>query len=84
MSRFDAPGWRLAGSVLSWAMFAFFFGGLYQTAAVVIGLGGYCASGGPYVIETECPDAVVVFAPRLRSLGLTRLTRLTPRGVVHA
>jgi hypothetical protein len=63
MSRFDAPGWRLAGSVLSWAMFAFFFGGLYQTAAVVIGLGGYCASGGPYVIETECPDAVVVFAP---------------------
>lgn len=63
MSRFDAPGWRFAGSVLSWGAFAFFFLGLYQAAAVVIGLGGYCASGGPYVIETECPDAVVVFAP---------------------
>jgi hypothetical protein len=62
-SRFDAPGWRFAGSVVSWAMFAFFFLGLYQAAAVVIGLGGYCASGGPYVIETECPEAVIVFAP---------------------
>jgi hypothetical protein len=63
MSRFNAPGWRFAGSVVSWLLFAFFFTGLYQTAAVVIGLGGYCASGGPYVIETECPEAVVVFAP---------------------
>lgn len=63
MSRFNAPGWRFAGSVASWLVFAFFFGGLFQTAGVVIGLGGYCASGGPYVIETECPEAVVVFAP---------------------
>ncbi len=62
MSRFNAPGWRFAGSVVSWLMFTF-FGGLFQTAGVVIGLGGYCASGGPYVIETECPEAVVVFAP---------------------
>jgi hypothetical protein len=62
-SRFDAPGWRFAGAIVSWAMFAFFFLGLYQAAAVVIGLGGYCASGGPYVIETECPEAVIVFAP---------------------
>ncbi|GHF22068.1 hypothetical protein [Pseudolysinimonas yzui] len=61
--RFDAPGWRFAGAIVSWAMFAFFFLGLYQAAAVVIGLGGYCASGGPYVIETECPEAVIVFAP---------------------
>ncbi|HWH96971.1 MAG TPA: hypothetical protein VNS80_01265 [Pseudolysinimonas sp.] len=63
LGRFDAPGWRFAGSVVSWALFAFFFLGLYQAAAVVIGLGGYCASGGPYVIETECPEAVIVFAP---------------------
>jgi hypothetical protein len=63
MPRFNAPGWRFAGSVVSWLLFTFFFGGLFQTAGVVIGLGGYCASGGPYVIETECPEAVVVFAP---------------------
>ncbi|WP_395638076.1 hypothetical protein [Pseudolysinimonas sp.] len=63
MSRFNAPAWRVVGSFVSWFAFAFFFGGLYQTAGVVIGLGGYCASGGPYVIETECPEAVVVFAP---------------------
>src|SRR5690606_16026129 len=37
--------------------------GLYQAAAVVSGLGGFCARGGPYVIATECPDSVVVFAP---------------------
>jgi hypothetical protein len=28
-----------------------------------MGRGGYCASGGPYVIETECPDAVVATTP---------------------
>jgi len=63
MPRFDSPGWRIAGSVVSWAAFAFFFLGLFQSAGVVMGLGGYCASGGPYVIETECPEAVIVFAP---------------------
>lgn len=63
MSRFDSPLWRIVGSVGSWVLFAFFFLGLYQSASVVIGLGGFCASGGPYVIETECPEAVIVFAP---------------------
>lgn len=63
MSRFAAPGWRLAGSFVSWAAFTFFFLGLYQAAGLVIGLGGFCASGGPYVIETECPDSVILFAP---------------------
>jgi hypothetical protein len=63
MSRFRAPIWRIVGSFVSWALFAFSFLALYQTAAVVIGLGGFCASGGAYVIETECPEAVVLFAP---------------------
>jgi hypothetical protein len=36
---------------------------LYLGSSVVMGLGGYCASGGPYVIETECPDAVVATLP---------------------
>ncbi len=63
MHRVRTPAWRIAGSFVSWFLFAFSFLGLFQTAGVVIGLGGYCASGGPYVIETECPEAVVVFAP---------------------
>jgi hypothetical protein len=63
MSRFDTPVWRLVGSVVSWASFVFFFLGLYQAAGLVMGLGGYCASGGPYVIETECPQSVILFAP---------------------
>ncbi|MES1170572.1 MAG: hypothetical protein ABUL47_07790, partial [Leifsonia sp.] len=36
---------------------------LYMGSAVVMGLGGFCASGGPYVIETECPDSVVATVP---------------------
>jgi hypothetical protein len=67
--RFDTPLWRLAGAVVSWSSFTFFFLGLAQAAAVVMGLGGFCASGGPYVIETECPEAVILFAP-LGSLGM--------------
>lgn len=63
MARFETPAWRLVGSVASWVTFVFFFLGLYQSAAVVMGLGGFCASGGAYVIETECPPAVLVFAP---------------------
>ena len=63
MQRVRTPAWRIAGSFVSWFLFTFSFAGLFQTAGVVIGLGGYCASGGPYVIETECPESVVLFAP---------------------
>ncbi|MBN9605684.1 MAG: hypothetical protein J0G30_03640 [Actinomycetales bacterium] len=63
MSRFAAPGWRVAGAIVSWAAFAFCFALLYQSAAVVMGLGGFCASGGPYEIAVECPDAVAAAAP---------------------
>jgi hypothetical protein len=63
MQRVRTPAWRIAGSFVSWLLFTFSFAGLFQTAGVVIGLGGYCASGGPYVIQTECPESVVVFAP---------------------
>jgi hypothetical protein len=63
LERPSAPAWRIAGSFVSWALFAFAFGAFFQTAGVVCGLGGFCASGGPYVISTECPETVVVFAP---------------------
>ena len=26
-------------------------------------LGGFCASGGPYVVAVECPDAVLATTP---------------------
>ena len=29
----------------------------------VLDIGGYCASGGPYVISVECPDAVIASTP---------------------
>ena len=59
----NGPAARVLGSAVSWALFSISFTLLYQVSAVVMGLGGFCASGGPYVIETQCPDAVVIFAP---------------------
>jgi hypothetical protein len=61
--RFQSPLWRVIGSFAGWLGFTFCFSLLYLSSAVVMGLGGYCASGGPYVIETECPDAVVATTP---------------------
>jgi len=63
MNRITGPGWRLAGAIVSWVLFTFCFALLFQSTAVLAGLGGFCATGGPYVIETECPESVVVFAP---------------------
>jgi len=59
----ETPASRVLGSAVSWLLFAFCFSLLHQVSTVVMGLGGFCASGGPYVIETECPEAVVLFAP---------------------
>lgn len=59
----NGPAARVAGSAGSWLLFTLSFALLYRVSDLVMGLGGFCASGGPYVIETECPQSVVVFAP---------------------
>ncbi|SFS07126.1 hypothetical protein SAMN04487846_2194 [Microbacterium sp. cf046] len=59
----NGPAARVVGSAVSWLLFTTSFTLLYLSAAVVMGLGGFCARGGPYVIETECPDSVVLFTP---------------------
>ncbi|MEP6482302.1 MAG: hypothetical protein ABJA94_09875 [Rhodoglobus sp.] len=66
----SAPvGWRsrvvtrLTGAAASWFLFALSFALLYMSSSTVIGLGGFCASGGPYEIAVECPDSVVAFTP---------------------
>lgn len=63
MRRFASPVWRVLGSFVSWLVFSLSFSLLYVGSATVMGLGGFCASGGPYVIETQCPEAVVAFVP---------------------
>jgi len=80
MKRFAAPGWRIAGSFVSWFAFVFFFMGLFQVSGVVIGLGGFCASGGAYEISVECPEAVVIFAP----LGIFGMMAAVVVGLVFA
>lgn len=56
--------------MLSWLLFATAITLLYNVSVVVLGLGGSCASGGPYVIETQCPDGVGLLAPLSIFLGL--------------
>jgi len=63
MSRLSSPLWRYLGSAASWLMFTFFFTLLAVGASIVMGLGGFCASGGAYVIQTQCPDVVTWSAP---------------------
>ena len=63
MSRFASPLYRVLGSIVSWLLFSVSFTLLYMGSATVMGLGGFCASGGPYVIQTECPDAVIAYVP---------------------
>lgn len=65
----SGAGWRsssltrVAGAALSWFLFALCFTLLFLSSTAVIGLGGFCASGGPYEIRVECPDSVVAFTP---------------------
>lgn len=54
---------RVLGSAGSWFLFALCFTLLFLVSTTVMGLGGFCASGGPYVIAVECPDNVVAYAP---------------------
>jgi hypothetical protein len=54
---------RAAGSLVSWFLFTLCMTLLFKSSLSVMALGGSCASGGPYSIEVECPEAVVVFAP---------------------
>lgn len=57
------PLGRVAGSFLSWFIFTLCMTLLFRASLAVMALGGSCASGGPYSIEVECPEAVVLFAP---------------------
>jgi hypothetical protein len=53
----------VGGSALSWFLFALNMSLLFFVSFTVMSLGGFCASGGPYVIEVECPENVAAFAP---------------------
>ena len=59
----DAAATRVLGSAFGWFSGALAITLLFQVSSAVAALGGFCARGGPYVIETECTDAIVAFAP---------------------
>jgi len=82
VTRFRGPLWRVAGSFAGWLVFVMSFTLLYRSSEAVMGLGGYCASGGPYVIETECPDAVLMFVPWtiFTGIGAVFLATVLARG----
>lgn len=54
---------RIGGAAGSWLLFAFSFSALVLASSTLISLGGYCATGGPYVIATPCPGIVLLFLP---------------------
>ena len=53
------PATRVAGYLLGIAALAFCIALLWLGMRAVMDLGGFCASGGPYEIAVECPDAVI-------------------------
>ena len=61
--RFAGPAWRVAGAIAAWLVFAYSFTVLYQGVTILSGLGGFCANGGPYQIQTECPAVVATALP---------------------
>ncbi|HEU0207197.1 MAG TPA: hypothetical protein VFQ74_10975 [Pseudolysinimonas sp.] len=63
MSRPSSRLGKYLGSVASWLLFAFCFTLLAVGATIVMGLGGFCTSGGAYVIQTACPSVVAWSAP---------------------
>jgi hypothetical protein len=57
------PPARVVGYLLGVAGLAFCIALLWLGMRAVMDLGGFCASGGPYQIAVECPDAVVASTP---------------------
>ena len=59
----DAAATRVFGSAFGWFSGSLAITLLFQSASALADLGGFCASGGPFVIEVECTDAIVAFTP---------------------
>jgi hypothetical protein len=57
------PPLRVAAYLVGVAGLAFCITLLWFGMRAVLDIGGFCASGGPYVIATECPDAVIATTP---------------------
>ena len=58
-----SPFARVVGAVGSWFLLGLCFALLFQASVALIGVGGMCASGGPYEIRVECPESVALFMP---------------------
>jgi hypothetical protein len=55
---------------VSWVGFAMSFTILFLSMRAVLAVGGYCAEGGPYVIQTHCPGSIGWLTPLSILLGL--------------
>lgn len=61
---------RYLGMAVSWVGFAMSFTILFLSMRAVLAVGGYCAEGGPYVIQTHCPGSIGWLTPLSIFLGL--------------
>lgn len=69
--------------VVSWAGFTLSMTILFLSMRAVLAIGGYCAEGGPYVIETHCPGNTEVLLPVSIYVGLAAvaLSAFVARGL---
>ncbi len=61
---------RYLGMVVSWFAYSLAFTTLFLGMRAIMGVGGYCAEGGPGVIATHCPGSTSVLLPASIFIGL--------------
>lgn len=61
---------RYLGMAVSWVGFSAAFTILFLSMRAILAVGGYCAEGGPYVIQTHCPGNSGWLTPLSIYLGL--------------
>jgi hypothetical protein len=67
---YRTPAVRLGGYTLGWFLIALGIALLAQMAIALSDLGGFCARGGPFEIETECTDRIALWGTTSPWIGL--------------
>lgn len=67
---YRTPLVRLLSYTVGWFLIALGLTLLVQMASALSDLGGYCATGGPFVIETVCTDRIALWGTTSPWIGL--------------
>lgn len=67
---YRTPAVRVGGYTLGWFLIALGITLLFQMAVALSDIGGFCATGGPFVIETECSARIALWGTTSPWIGL--------------